>query len=460
MNEELKLPPHNDAAEQSVLGAIFIKNESLDLLDGLVGVNDFYRADHRLIYESMLALNLDNKPIDLVTVSDWLEARSQIDQAGGIAYLGQIAHETPSHQNVKQYAKIVRDCAIARKLIQVGYEIAESGYSSVGIEESIESAQSAVMALNETSAPEVSTMREHLRSFVAELERRTESDNEIIGFPSGYPDLDKITGGFRKTDVIILAARPSMGKTTLAMNIAESGIYLGKSTLVFSAEMSGMQLTERATSALSRVNFSNIRSGRLADHEWAKVSQAINKLSNSKLLIDDRSAPSIAQIKAIARKTKRTQGLDLIIVDYLQLLAGKGENRTQEVGSLSRGLKAIAKELNVPVIVLSQLNRQLENRANKRPTLSDLRDSGEIEQDADLVMFLYRDEIYNPDSPHKGCAELIIAKHRNGSLGNVALASCLERMRFESLFDGLPEIEEPPLKRMGGFGRRDYGSVN
>lgn len=452
---EPRIPPHSLQSEQAVIGALIIDGKAWDVVEGILTADDFYRLDHRLIFSAQMELGAQNKPIDLVTVSDLLEARGQLEQAGGLAYLGTIAHDTPSSANVKQYAKIVRDKAVLRRLIAVGSQIASDAWDAGGesIDTVVDRAQSAVMTVSDAASEEPQLIATHLREFVDEMERRNERGGELLGLSTGLIDLDAKTYGLQPGDLIILAARPSMGKTTLATNIAEHAALNGKAVAMFSAEMPTQQLVERMTSSLGRIPFAEIRSGSLTEEHWLEFTAATHRMKGMRLVIDDGSAPSVSDVRSRSRRVKREYGLDLIVVDYLQLMRGTGDNRTQEIGSISRGLKGIAKELGVPVIALSQLNRGLESRNNKRPKLSDLRDSGEIEQDADHVWFLYRDEIYDENTTRKGCAELIIAKQRNGELGVIGLASKLDHMRFESLDGPLPELRKDsasaPMR--GGF---------
>ena len=452
---EPRIPPHSVQSEQAVIGALIIDGKAWDSVEGILTADDFYRADHRVIFAAQMELGSQNKPIDVVTVSDLLEARGQLEQAGGLAYLGAIARDTPSSAAVKQYAQIVRDKAVLRRLIAVGSQIASDAWDAgeESIDAVVDKAQSSVMTVADTASEEPQLIATHLRAFVDEMERRNERGGELIGLSTGLIDLDAKTYGLQPGDLIILAARPSMGKTALASNIAEHAALNGKAVAMFSAEMPTQQLVERMTSSLGRIPFAEIRSGALTEEHWLEFAAATHRMKGMRLVIDDGSAPSVSDVRSRSRRVKREYGLDLIVVDYLQLMRGTGDNRTQEIGSISRGLKGIAKELGVPVIALSQLNRGLESRNNKRPKLSDLRDSGEIEQDADHVWFLYRDEIYDEDTTRKGCAELIIAKQRNGELGLIGLAAKLDHMRFESLDGPLPELRKDststPMR--GGF---------
>ena len=439
--EDLKVPPHSLEAEQSVLGGLMLDNQAWEHIADLVNEQDFYRHDHQLIFRAIAALSTDDKPYDVVTISDWLEKRGELENIGGLAYLGLLASETPTAVNIKAYAEIVREYSVLRNLIQVGHDIANSAYNADGrsSKELLDEAEKLVFEIAEAGAGNrkgFEDIRSLLTQAVARVQELYESDEPITGISSGFARFDEKTSGLQKSDLIIVAGRPSMGKTSFAMNLAENAaVSSGKSVAVFSMEMPGEQLALRMMSSLGRIDQHNLRTGKLQDHDWPRLTSATTMLSKAKLFIDDTPALSPTELRARARRLKREHGLDLIIIDYLQLMqiGGSTENRATEISEISRSLKALAKELDVPVIALSQLNRSVEQRPDKRPVMSDLRESGGIEQDADVILFIYRDEVYNPDSPDKGTAEILIRKQRNGPIGMVKLAFLGQYTRFENL---------------------------
>ncbi len=439
--EDLKVPPHSLEAEQSVLGGLMLDNRAWEQIADLVNEQDFYRHDHQLIFRAIAALSTEDKPYDVVTISDWLEKRGELESIGGLAYLGLLASETPTAVNIKAYAEIVREYSVLRNLIQVGNEIANSAYNADGrsSKELLDQAEKLVFEIAEAGAGNrkgFEDIRSLLSQAVARVQELYESDEPITGISSGFAKFDEKTSGLQKSDLIIVAGRPSMGKTSFAMNLAENAaVSGGKSVAVFSMEMPGEQLALRMMSSLGRIDQHNLRTGKLQDHDWPRLTSATTMLSKARLFIDDTPALSPTELRARARRLKREHGLDLIIIDYLQLMqiGGSTENRATEISEISRSLKALAKELDVPVIALSQLNRSVEQRPDKRPVMSDLRESGGIEQDADVILFIYRDEVYNPDSPDKGTAEILIRKQRNGPIGMVKLAFLGQYTRFENL---------------------------
>ncbi len=439
--EDLKVPPHSLEAEQSVLGGLMLDNRAWEQIADLVNERDFYRHDHQLIFRAIAALSTEDKPYDVVTISDWLEKRGELESIGGLAYLGLLASETPTAVNIKAYAEIVREYSVLRNLIQVGNEIANSAYNADGrsSKELLDQAEKLVFEIAEAGAGNrkgFEDIRSLLSQAVARVQELYESDEPITGISSGFAKFDEKTSGLQKSDLIIVAGRPSMGKTSFAMNLAENAaVSGGKSVAVFSMEMPGEQLALRMMSSLGRIDQHNLRTGKLQDHDWPRLTSATTMLSKARLFIDDTPALSPTELRARARRLKREHGLDLIIIDYLQLMqiGGSTENRATEISEISRSLKALAKELDVPVIALSQLNRSVEQRPDKRPVMSDLRESGGIEQDADVILFIYRDEVYNPDSPDKGTAEILIRKQRNGPIGMVKLAFLGQYTRFENL---------------------------
>lgn len=442
----LKLPPHSIEAEQAVLGGLMLENQAWDNVADRVSEVDFYRYDHRLIFRAITELAERNSPIDLVTVSERLDARGELNDAGGLAYLGLLARDTPSAANVVAYADIVRERSVLRQLIHVGTRIAESGFSAEGrdVAELLDRAEQQVFEIaeqTERTRQGFRPMRSLLKNTVEHVEMLFERDSPITGLPTGYDEFDEMTSGLQAGDLIIIAGRPSMGKTSLAVNMAEYAALKQKDPVaIFSMEMPGEQLALRLLSSLGRINQQRLRTGRLQEEDWPRFSSAVSMLSEASLFIDDSPALSPGELRTRARRLMREhRKLGLIVVDYLQLMQVKGsaENRATEISEISRNLKALAKELRVPVIALSQLNRGLEQRPNKRPVMSDLRESGAIEQDADLIVFIYRDEVYNEDSPDKGTAEIIIAKQRNGPIGTVRLTFLGQYTRFENY---VPEI--------------------
>ncbi len=435
------MPPHNIQAEQSVLGGLMLDNSTWDQIADRVVEIDFYRREHQLVFRTIELLADRSKPFDVVTLSESLERHGQLDEAGGMIYLGTLARDTPSAANIRAYADIVREHSVMRQLIKVGTEVADSGFAPEGREsaELLDEAERKVFEIAEKGAKSRGgfvSIKSLLTKAVDKIETLFEQDEPITGLSTGFSDLDDRTSGLHPADLVIVAGRPSMGKTTLAMNIAENvAINSGLPVAVFSMEMPGESLAMRMMSSLGRINQSRVRNGKLEDDEWPRLTSAVSLLAEAKLYIDDTPAMSPLEVRARARRLMREHGeLGLIMIDYLQLMQvpGMGDNRTNEISAISRSLKALAKELNVPVIALSQLNRSLESRTNKRPIMSDLRESGAIEQDADLVVFIYRDEVYNEDSPDKGRAEIIIAKQRNGPIGTLNLTFLGEFTKFEN----------------------------
>ncbi len=402
---------------------------------------DFYREDHRLIFRAINDLHESSRPCDAVTVCEWFESHGKADQVDGGNYISQLANNTPSAANVGAYADIVREKSILRNLIDVGAKITTSAFSSDGRESKtlLEEAERLVFAIADRGSRGGSgfvSVQDSLKEAMAKIEELNAFEGDITGIPTGYLDFDKLTAGLQPSDLIIVAGRPAMGKTTFAMNIAENAaIKHGKSVAVFSMEMASLQLVMRMFSSVGQIDQNRIRTGTLEDMDWPKLTSAMNLLHKSKIFIDDTPALSPAELRARARRLKREHDIDLIVVDYLQLMSvpDSRENRATEIAEISRSLKTIAKELNVPVVALSQLNRALEQRPNKRPLMADLRESGAIEQDADLIVFIYRDEVYNPETGQKGKAEVIIGKHRNGSTGTVHLAFQGPWLRFVNL---------------------------
>lgn len=436
----VKIPPHSLEAERSVLGGLMLDNRAWDQVTERLHDEDFYRNEHRLIYRAMARLVEQTKPIDVLTVAEGLRELQELDQAGGEVYLFELANNTPSAANVSAYADIVRERSVLRRLISAAGAIAESALNAKGrsIIQLLDDAERSVFSIAEQGSRGEGPV--NIKTFLAKTMDRIDtlfhSNSAITGVPTGYHDLDEMTSGLQPSDLVIVAGRPSMGKTGFAMNIAEHvAIKSRLPVLVFSMEMPGEAIVMRMLSSLCRIDQLRIRTGKLADEDWPRISSTVSMLSDASLFIDDTPALSPAEVRARSRRLAKEYGqLGLIVVDYLQLMQvpGSGENRTAEISEISRSLKSLAKELKVPVIALSQLNRGLEQRADKRPVMSDLRESGAIEQDADLILFIYRDEVYNENSPDKGTAEIIIAKQRNGPIGKLRLTFMGQYTCFEN----------------------------
>ncbi|TVT51789.1 MAG: replicative DNA helicase [Azoarcus sp. PHD] len=443
----IKLPPHSLEAEQSLIGGILLDNSSWERVADLVNEADFYRDDHRRIYRHISKLIDFGKPADVVTVFESLEKNGEAEQSGGLSYLAEIANNTPSAANIRRYAEIVRERAILRKLVAVGDNIAASALSPSGKDAKmlLDEAEARVFeiaeagARNTTGFQVIQPILKQVVDRVQELYDR-DSSSEVTGVPSGFADLDAKTSGLQPSDMLIVAGRPAMGKTTFALNVAEHvAVEQRLPVAIFSMEMPGTQLATRFIASVGRIDMQKIRSGRLTDDDWQRLTVAMGKLYDAPLYIDETPGLNPIDLRARARRLARQCGrLGLIVIDYLQLMSGTrdSDNRASELSEISRSVKSLAKELHVPIIALSQLNRSLEQRPNKRPVMSDLRESGAIEQDADIIMFIYRDEVYNPDSPDKGTAELIIGKHRNGPTGTVRMTFFGEYTRFENFGGG------------------------
>lgn len=448
--DALKVPPNSIQAEQSVLGGLMLDNQTWDSVADKIVETDFYRKDHRLIFRAVAQLAEKQIPFDVITLSEALEAIGELENVGGLAYLGMLARDTPSAANIVAYANIVRDRSVLRQLIHVGTNISDSAFNPEGRDtaELLENAERQVFEIAEQKQRGQGgfmPIKSLLATAVDKIETLFEQEGSITGASTGFADFDEMTSGLQPSDLIIVAGRPSMGKTTIAMNMAENIAIKGdKPVAVFSMEMPGDSLAMRMMSSLGRIDQHKVRTGKLDDDEWPRLTSAINLLAETKLFIDDTPALTPTEVRSRARRLVREHGsLGLIVIDYLQLMQSpaSGDNRVQQISDISRGLKALAKELNVPVIALSQLNRNLEQRPNKRPVMSDLRESGGIEQDADLIVFVYRDEVYNPDSPDKGIAEIIIGKQRNGPIGTVRLTFLGQYTRFEN-FAGNPYADD------------------
>jgi replicative DNA helicase len=444
----LKVPPHSVEAEQSVLGALLLDNQAFDRIGDLISGEDFYRDDHRRIWRHITKLIEAGKPADVVTVSESIEASEDKDKTGGAAYLGALAQNTPSALNIRRYAELVRERSVQRRLAHVASEIAEKALNPAGKEVSqlLDEAETRILEIGESGSHHGKGLEEIKPVLARVLERidylyHRDNPSDVTGVPTGFHDLDSKTAGLQPGDLIIVAGRPSMGKTAFALNIAEN-VALNSllPVAVFSMEMSGTQLATRMLGSIARVDQHKMRTGRLSDQEWHELSEAMGRLHDAPIFIDETAALNAMEVRSRARRLWRQFGgkLGLVVIDYLQLMSSnsQGENRATEISEISRGLKALAKELSVPVIALSQLSRAVEQRNDKRPMMSDLRESGAIEQDADVILFIYRDEVYFPDKPeNKGRAEIIIGKQRNGPIGKVDLTFLGQNTRFANFAD-------------------------
>ena len=441
----LKMPPHSIEAEQSVLGGLMLDNTAFERVGDLLTEHDFYRDDHRRIWRHIVKLIEKGRPADVVTVDESIKSSEDRDRTGGLAYLGALAQNTPSAQNIRRYGEIVRDRAIMRKLVEAGAEISDSALNPAGkdIGQILDEAESKVFQIAESGTrgrQGFHDIQQLLTRVMERVETLYQRDNpsDITGVPTGYHDLDQRTSGLQGGDLVIIAGRPSMGKTALALNIAEHVAVENRLPVaVFSMEMSGTQLAMRMLGSIGHLDQHKLRTGRLTDEDWNRLTNAVGKLHDAPIHIDESASINALELRARARRLHRQYGkLGLIVIDYLQLMSStsgsEDENRATQISAMSRSLKALAKELDVPVVALSQLNRGLEQRPNKRPVMSDLRESGAIEQDADLILFIYRDEVYNDSTPDKGVAEIIIGKQRNGPIGTVRLTFLGEYTRFEN----------------------------
>ncbi len=436
----LKVPPNSIEAEQSLIGGLMQDNEAWDKVADLILSHDFYRKDHQLIFKAIAELAEDGHPCDVVTVSEFLGNRSELDAAGGLEYLATLTNETPGAANVRAYAKILRERSTLRSLISAGNEISGNAYTSDGrtASELVDEAERLVFEIAEKGSrgkAGFKSLKQILPEAVDRIDLLHQSGGDITGIPTGFNEFDKLTAGLQPGDLIIVAGRPSMGKTTLAINIAENAAIGARiPTAVFSMEMPSQQLAFRMISSLGRVDQTHLRTGKFPDEDWSRINTAVQLMSDAPIFIDDSPGLSPTEIRARARRLKRESNLGLIVLDYLQLMQvhGNTENRATEISEISRSLKSLAKELSVPIIALSQLNRSVEQRQDKRPVMSDLRESGAIEQDADLIIFIYREEVYKPDTPRKGIADISIAKQRNGPIGEFPLTFVGRFTKFEN----------------------------
>ena len=444
---QLRVPPHSAEAESSVLGGLLLDNSSWDRVSDLLTESDFYRFEHRLVFGAIGALVNSAKPADVITVFEHLQNQGKAEEIGGLAYLNSLAQYVPSSGNIRRYAEIVRERGILRKLVSASDEISTSAFNPRGrpVTTILDEAEQKIFNIGEEGARTkqgFQAMETLVVKLMDRVQEMADNPNDVTGVPSGFYDLDRLTAGFQAGDLIVLAARPSMGKTALAINIAEHvALNEGLPVAVFSMEMGAAQLAVRVVGSIGRIDQSHLRTGKLTDDEWPRLTEAIEKLRSIPFHIDESAGLSSGELRASSRRLARQCGkLGLIVVDYLQLMSGSsndGENRATELGEISRGLKMLAKELQCPVIALSQLNRSVETRPDKRPMMSDLRESGAIEQDADIVMFIYRDEYYTKEAcKEPGVAEIIIAKQRNGPTGMIKLAFLKPITKFESLASG------------------------
>jgi replicative DNA helicase len=450
--DDIRVPPHHVEAEQAVLGGLMLDNRAWDQIADRITAEDFYRRDHQVIFSAIAERAANGEPSDAVTLAEWLERKGLTAETGGLVYLAQLVRDTPSADNVRAYADAVRERSTLRQLISVGGEIAGSAYDPQGREaaEILDEAERRVFQIaesrNKTGSGFV-PLRNEVGKVIDLIDTLAQNPGAITGLSTGFNRLDEMTAGLQKGDLIIVAGRPSMGKTTFCLNMAENAAFGPKRAKVgvFSMEMSREQLAFRMVSSLGRVDQTKLRTGQLDDDDWSRVQTAISMMKTSNIHIDDTAALSPTEVRARARRLKREHGLDLIVLDYLQLMQvpGNKENRTAEISEISRSLKALAKELSVPVIALSQLNRSVEQRTDKKPVMSDLRESGAIEQDADIIMMIYREEVYNKETPRKGIADIIITKQRNGPIGEVELTFLGKYTKFENYVPEMAYADGP-----------------
>ncbi|AUN15897.1 replicative DNA helicase [[Clostridium] sordellii] len=435
MEDVGRIPPHSVESEQSILGSILLDKEAIITVTETIQPEDFYKEAHKIIYECMMKLNNKNEPIDLITLTEELKKQGHLEDIGGISYITSLSTIVPTTSNVKYYADIVKEKSVLRKLIKVSNDILNSGYdSSIKVEDLLEKAEKKIFDISqEKSSEDFQSINSVLMDTYDMIEKLYTNKEDITGITTGFDDLNKKTNGLQRTDLILVAARPAMGKTAFSLNLVQNAALKGNASVaVFSLEMSKEQLVQRMLSAQSHVELKKIKNGSLDENDWPRIIDAMSVLSNASIYIDDTPGIKISELRSKCRKLKIEKGLDLILIDYLQLMEGDGgnESRQQEISKISRSLKVIAKELNCPVVALSQLSRAPEQRSDHRPMLADLRESGAIEQDADIVMFLYRDEYYHPDSDRKNIGEIIIAKNRHGETGSVELVWLGEIQKF------------------------------
>ena len=435
MEDVTRIPPHSVESEQSILGSILLDKDAIITVSETIRPSDFYKEAHKIIYECMLKLSNKNEPIDLITLTEELKKQGHLDEVGGISYITSLSTIVPTTSNVKYYADIVKEKSVLRQLIKASNDIINLGYeNSVKVEEVLERAEKRIFDISqEKASDDFKSINEVLVDAYDMIEKLYTNKSDVTGITTGFKDLNKKINGLQRTDLILIAARPAMGKTAFSLNLVQNAALKGDASVaVFSLEMSKDQLVQRMLAAQSHVELKKIKTGTLDENDWPRIIDAMAVLSNASIHIDDTPGIKISELRSKCRKLKIEKGLDLILIDYLQLMEGEGNNesRQQEIAKISRSLKIIAKELNCPVVALSQLSRAPEQRADHRPMLSDLRESGSIEQDADIVMFLYRDEYYHPDSESKNIGEVLIAKNRHGETGSVELVWLGEVQKF------------------------------
>jgi replicative DNA helicase len=432
-----RLPPHNLEAEQSVLGSLLIDRDAVIRIASYVKPSDFYRAAHGLIYEAILTLYNKREPTDLITLVDELRRTGRLEDAGGETYLTELIAAVPTAVHVEYYGRIVERTATLRRLIQAGTEIVDIGYTeSMDIENALDGAEKAIFSVSQKrSTRDFRSIGEVLEEYFDRLDTLQQNKGTVVGVPTGYADLDKLTGGLQRSDLIIIAARPAVGKSSLGLGMAfNAAVRYGKTVGLFVLEMSAEQIVQRMLSMETGIDSHRLRMGYIDDSEWSSVTRAFGRLAEANIFIDDTASANIMEVRSKSRRLHAERGLDLLIIDYLQLMtATRSENRVQEISQISRALKGLARELDIPVVALAQLSRAVESRADRRPMLSDLRESGSIEQDADIVGFIYREDVYDEDTDRKGIADIIIAKHRNGPVGTVHLRFFDRTARFADL---------------------------
>jgi replicative DNA helicase len=445
-----RIPPQSIEAEQAVLGAVFLDPSALTLASEILIPEDFYRAAHQKIFHAMLRVADKGEPVDLVTVTAELADTQQLEEVGGVSYLSELADSVPTAANVEYYARIVEEKSVLRRLIRTATSIAQDGYTREDeVDVLLDEAERKIMEISQRKhSGTFKNIKDVLVQTYDNIEMLHNRKGEVTGIPTGFTELDRMTSGFQRSDFIIVAARPSVGKTAFALNIAQNvATKANENVAIFSLEMSAQQLVMRMLCAEGNINAQNLRTGKLTPEDWGKLTMAMGSLSNAGIYIDDTPSIRVSDIRAKCRRLKQESGLGMVVIDYLQLIQGSGrnrENRQQEVSEISRSLKALARELEVPVIALSQLSRSVEQRQDKRPMMSDIRESGSIEQDADIVAFLYRDDYYNKDSENKNIIEIIIAKQRNGPVGTVQLAFIKEYNKFVNLERRFDDAQIPP----------------
>ncbi len=445
-----RIPPQSIEAEQAVLGAVFLDPSALTLASEILIPEDFYRAAHQKIFHAMLRVADKGEPVDLVTVTAELADTQQLEEVGGVSYLSELADSVPTAANVEYYARIVEEKSVLRRLIRTATSIAQDGYTREDeVDVLLDEAEQKIMEISQRKhSGTFKNIKDVLVQTYDNIEMLHNRKGEVTGIPTGFTELDRMTSGFQRSDFIIVAARPSVGKTAFALNIAQNvATKANENVAIFSLEMSAQQLVMRMLCAEGNINAQNLRTGKLTPEDWGKLTMAMGSLSNAGIYIDDTPSIRVSDIRAKCRRLKQESGLGMVVIDYLQLIQGSGrnrENRQQEVSEISRSLKALARELEVPVIALSQLSRSVEQRQDKRPMMSDIRESGSIEQDADIVAFLYRDDYYNKDSENKNIIEIIIAKQRNGPVGTVQLAFIKEYNKFVNLERRFDDAQIPP----------------